>query len=232
MSSRRDLILGAASLVAAGAAYQLTPRHHVSLLGNRRMDTVIPSSFGSWQSQGDVELVQPVERDSLVAKLYSQTVSRIYFHAANAPPIMMLVAYGDNQSDLLQLHRPESCYPAVGFRLIQNDPTSVELGGGVAIPGRQVVAERSERREVILYWTRLGEFLPISGSEQREARLATALKGEIADGALFRCSTVGLDDAAAFTALRAFVAELVRAVSPADRPVLLGTSRARALRQA
>jgi EpsI family protein len=229
MIGRRDLILGASCLLAAGAAYQLTPRRHLNLLGPKKMDAVVPTAFGDWTSQGDADLVKPVAEGSLAARLYSQSISRIYSHANGREDVMVLIAYGDNQSDLLQLHRPEACYPAVGFSLVLNQPTTVPLGHGVSLPGRRVTAERSERRENIVYWTRLGEFLPTNGTDQGEARLKTAMQGYIADGVLIRCSKVGPDDQTAFAQLDSFIAEMVAAVAPANRPALVGTNLSKAL---
>lgn len=224
---RRDLILGGACVVAAGAAYQLKPRRKLNLLGARKMETVIPEAFGNWESHGDVNLVQPVAEGSLAARLYSQSLARIYTNTTTDESIMVLVAYGDNQSDMLQLHRPEACYPAVGFRVVMSQPAAVALAPSISLPVRRVVAEKADYREDIVYWTRLGEYLPTDSADQGRARLATAMKGYIADGALFRCSAVGNSDAVTFASLDRFIVELVRAVGPGDRPAILGTSLAR-----
>jgi EpsI family protein len=229
MIGRRDLLLGGGCLLAAGAAYQLTPRRHLNLLGDKKMESVIPTAFGDWTSQGDATLVKPVAEGSLAARLYSQSISRVYSNP-QGDEVMVLVAYGDNQSDLLQLHRPEACYPAVGFSLLYNQPAVVPLGpAGVTLPSRRVTAERSDRREDIVYWTRLGEYLPTDGTAQGKARLETAMQGYIADGVLIRCSKLSSDDAAAFADLDAFIREMLRAVTPKNRPALVGTSLSRAM---
>ena len=229
MIGRRDLILGATCLLAAGAAYQLTPRRHLSLLGPRKMDAIIPTVFGDWTAQTNADLIRPIAEGSLADRLYSQSVQRIYNHANGRDSIMMMVAYGENQSDLLQLHRPEACYPAVGFSLLLNAAATVPLGHGAILPSRRVTAVRADRRENIVYWTRLGEFLPTDGTAQGKARLETAMQGYIADGVLIRCSKVGEEDAIAFEDLNRFIAEMVRAVKPGDRPALVGTRLARAV---
>jgi EpsI family protein len=229
MIARRDLIFLTASAAAAGAAYQLKPKRRLSLLANRKMDAVIPASFNNWDGQGDVDLVQPLSEGGLAARLYSQSVARIYSNRQTGAEVMMLVAYGENQSDLLQLHRPESCYPAVGFELEMTRRAAIPLGPDMTLPGRHVIASRSDRREYIAYWTRLGEFLPIDASDQQRARLTTAVHGYVADGALFRFSLLGDDDMRAFAVLDQFVAQLVRAVKPAERPALVGTKLSRSL---
>lgn len=229
MMNRRNLMLGGACILAAGAAYQLQPRRSLNLLGDRKIDEIIPSTFGGWVGQSDAGLVQPDLEGSLAAKLYSQTSMRIYFNDEKGQAIMMLVAYGGTQSDLLQLHRPEACYPAVGFKIQMSKPALVPLRSGGSLPVRHVIAERAGRREHIVYWARLGEFLPIDAGDQRRARLLMAMDGYVADGALFRFSTVNEDEGQAFRELDEFVVQLTDAVAVDARPALLGTKLARSL---
>ncbi|WP_293680815.1 exosortase-associated protein EpsI, V-type [uncultured Phenylobacterium sp.] len=229
MSTRRDVILGGAAVASAGLALGLRPRRKLNLLGQRKIETIVPAAFTQWTSQVDANLLQPKIEGSLASKLYSETVSRIYYNEQTGDQVMMLVAYGNDQSDLLQLHRPESCYPAVGYSIVESRATTLPLGGGAALPCRRVIAEKSGYRENIVYWTRLGEFLPVSASEQRQARLEMAMRGYVTDGALFRCSMIGKDADAAFKDLDAFIASLLRSVTADGRPALVGNSLARAI---
>ena len=228
MIARRDFMMGGAGLAAAALAYQLKPHHKLNLLGRRKMSDIVPVSFGAWSSQGENSLVTPATEGKLAARLYSEIVSRIYTEAESGEQIMMLIAYGDTQSDLLQLHRPEACYPAVGFHLALAQSASIPLSANVAVPGRRVLAELEDRHERIVYWTRVGEYLPTSSGGQREAQLRTAIQGYIPDGALFRFSSLR-PDSSAFDILDKFIAGLTRAVSPQDRPPLLGTALAKLL---
>jgi EpsI family protein len=228
MIARRDLIMGGASLAAAALAYQLKPHRKLNLLGRRKMADIVPVSFRAWSSQGENSLVTPATEGKLAARLYNEIVSRIYTQADTGEQIMMLIAYGDTQSDLLQLHRPESCYPAVGFHLASAQSAKIPLAGNAAIPGRRVLAELENRHERIVYWTRVGEFLPATSGDQRKAQLKTAMQGYIPDGALFRFSSLQ-PEPIAFDSLDRFVSELVQAVSPKDRPPLIGTGLTRKL---
>lgn len=228
MIARRDLILGAASLAAAGAAYQLKPRRRVSLLGEVKLENTVPMSFGPWAAEDFTNLVKPETVGKLAARLYSEMIQRIYHHQVTGDQVMVLIAYGDTQSDLLQLHRPESCYPAVGFQLVSSVDAQIPLTPALAIPGRRVIAVKGDREENILYWTRLGEFLPTGSWEQRDARLRTAMQGYIPDGGLFRFSALGDDRDETFKLLDGFVLDLMRAVPPAGRRGMVGTKIARA----
>jgi len=226
--NRREVIMAGGCIAAAGAAYAFAPHKKLNLLGNRKMADIIPTTFGSWTSKGDDGLVKPETEGKLASRLYSETVSRIYTDGVTGDEVMMLVAYGDTQSDLLQIHRPESCYPAIGFRLALSQPVAVPLGQNVFLPGRRVIAERSDRTERIIYWARLGEFLPEDAKEQRNVRLRTAMQGFIPDGGLFRFSTLR-DTPDTFPILERLISSLVLATKPGERSALVGTSLARKL---
>src|SRR5690242_20670756 len=115
MIARRDLIMGAACVVAAGGAYALKPSRRVSLLDGTTIDEIVPRQVEKWAARDVGDLVAPVSRNSLEAKLYGEVVERIYRDSSSGAEIMMLIAHGDTQTNDLQLHRPEVCYPAFGF---------------------------------------------------------------------------------------------------------------------
>lgn len=231
MTTRRNLVIGAACAGAAGAAYALTPRKQLNLLAGRKMAKLLPLSMGGWSAEDADGLVQPTSDKSLAATLYTELVGRIYRQTSSGDAIMMLVAYGDTQSDLLQLHRPEACYPAVGFELVSTKAVQLPIGRDAYLPVRRVIADAPGRRECITYWTRLGDDLPNSASEQREVRLRTAMRGFVPDGALFRFSVVGRDEVSAFSLMDAFIRDLIAKVAQDDRPALLGRTLSNAVKQ-
>lgn len=224
---RRDLILGGMALAGLGTAEALRPRRRLVLLKKGTLAEALPREFAGWSSE-ESQLVTPDMAGRLAKTLYSETVSRTYYHEGTDDGVMLLIAYGDTQSDLLQLHRPESCYPAVGYTLQMTRSAEVPVGAGLMLPARRVVATTEDRTESILYWTRLGERLPQSAGDQRTARLKNAMEGYVADGVLVRCSAVG-DVDHAFKLLDTFVPEMLRAVSPQARPAFVGTRIARAI---
>jgi EpsI family protein len=229
MIDRRSLILGGSCAAAALAATALVPRTRLSLLGATPLDDIIPAEFGPWKKRPDSHVLVPETENSLSAKLYSQTVTRQYVDNDAGRMMMLLIAYGDTQSDTLQLHRPETCYPAFGFQLSNNHATHIALAGGGDLPSRSLTASVPERVEHITYWTRIGEFLPTSTAEQRRMKLRTALEGVIPDGILVRLSTIGQDSDTSFAALEEFGRALIMAVTPDHRAALVGNTLARAL---
>jgi len=229
MISRRDAIFGGSLLVAAAGAAALTPRRHVVLLPKgRQLEDLVPKRFAGWQDVPSDQFVLPTAPGSLSDRLYNQTLTRLY-QSETELPVMLVMAYGPTQNDALQLHRPEACYASVGFQISGSEVASVPLGGAAALPVRELIASTDSRVEPIVYWTRIGDTLPTTGREQRVAKLYQQFDGVIPDGILVRVSTVAPPDAATFATLRGFAADLVVAVAPADRPVLVGHTLGRLL---
>lgn len=226
MIDRRDMIVAGAGLVGAGAAYALTPRKYLSLMKEDKLAAVVPESFGAWRQQDDNGLVRPKLEGDLTAKLYGETLAKNYYNVDADAGIMLLIAYGSKQSDLLQLHRPESCYPAFGFEIRNNQPIQLQMAPDVAVPARRLTAHSVGRTEWITYWTRLGDYLPTSQAEQRKDRFRLALQGYLGDGVLVRGSTVHGDKSSADRLVASFFRDLIEAISPAKRAALIGTERA------
>ena len=229
MIARRDLIMGAACLAGAAGAYALKPRRYVSLLKSDKMADIVPAKFGPWISEDISDPLALNQKDSLTARLYNELVVRVYTREDTQEQVSMLLAYGARQSDELQLHRPEVCYPAFGYTLTRNEPRKIPLARGGELPVRQLRAEAEGRRENIIYWSRLGEYLPQDGGQQREARFETALQGVIPDGLLARFSVSSNDTERAWAGGEQFILAMLAAVAPARRNVLVGTERAKAI---
>src|SRR5450755_1194425 len=105
MIARRDILIGSACILAAGAAYALKPKRRVSLLApGQHINQIVPRSFKDWSSRDIGDLFAPQGEDSLAARLYEETVGRLYQQASTGAEIVMLMAHGDVQSNELQLH--------------------------------------------------------------------------------------------------------------------------------
>lgn len=220
--SRRDVLMGGALLAGAGGALALTPRGRLVLLPKgQRIDDAIAQQLGPWAHMPSSGIILPNTPDTLSAKLYGEVVSRVY-SAADRLPVMLVVAYGAVQNDLLQLHRPEVCYSAHGFEISQQQRTSIDLGRGRALPARALLARNDQRTEPVVYWTRIGDDLPTDGTEQRLAKLRQQLDGYIADGVLVRISTVAPPGDAVRAQLAEFARYLVAGTARNVLPALIG----------
>lgn len=227
MIARRDLLIGGMAVAAAGAAEALRPRHKLMLLKKGTIEEALPTKMPGWEADATSADLTPELAGGLAQTLYSEIVSRVYYNA-DGQGVMLLAAYGKTQSDALQLHRPEVCYPAVGYAIESSSAEALPVGAGATLPVRKLVAINQDRRENIVYWTRVGERLPQDGKQQREARFLNSFEGLVPDGVLVRCSALG-DSDPSFKLLETFIQDLLRATAPTERAALVGSDIAKRL---
>jgi len=223
MIDRRQLLVAGACLGAAAGAAALTPRRSLSLLGKAKIEDITPRVFAGWREIPIGQVVQPRDEGTLSDQLYSQLLTRVYLREATGDAVMLAIAYGDTQSDLLQLHRPEACYRSFGFELSDSTNQVVALPGGAQLPTRSMVATATGRTENVSYWTRIGEYLPTSQREQGLDKLKTSMRGFIADGMLVRCSSLGENTNHLMTVIAEFQAAMVMAITPSNRASFIGS---------
>lgn len=220
--NRRDLLLGGGLVAAAAGAEALRPRERLVLLPDgRKLEDIVPKKIGAWMPIESDAFVLPKTEGSLADRLYNQTLSRFY-RSDQYPPVMLVVAYGAVQNDLLQLHRPETCYTAVGFSITESKIASVGLSDKAKLPIRELTAQSESRIEPILYWTRIGDDLPTTGEEQRWVKLRQQIDGYLSDGVLVRLSTVGEPTPEVFAGLGMFARLMIESMKPRDRAAFIG----------
>ena len=224
LPSRRDLLVGGGCLAAAGVAYARMPRRPTMLIGKDQLEKIVPLRIGGWSYETASGLVLPPP-DQLARLLYDQQLTRSY-SSPDQLPIMLLMAYGSSQGGMLQIHRPEICYPASGFRLSETQITDIPLPDGHRIPSRSFSASSDTRMEQVLYWTRIGDMIPTTWASQRLAVIRSNLNGAIPDGLLVRLSTVASDPAQAQQALKSFAATMLSEMPIATRRMLIGPNAA------
>jgi EpsI family protein len=226
MIGRRELLLGGIMLAGLAMGEGLRPRRALRLMPAGGLKAIVPQTLGTWQTEAGGDFILPRREGGVADRLYGDDVlSRVYRNDAGQH-VMLLIAYGAAQSDLLQLHRPESCYPAVGFAA--SAPQLLDVAAGAArIPAVFLTATRGSRVEDVLYFARLGEYLPQSAGAQREARLRTAMDGLVGDGVLVRASIIRQDESeSGRTVLQGFMAAMLGALAPDARRGLVGSGRA------
>ena len=218
--TRRKFALGLAFASVAGIAAARQPTTKVDYLGKGKLDELLPEKVGKWTFVSSSGLVVPPE-DQLAQALYSQLLTRVYT-SESGTPIMVLVAQSASQTGILQIHRPEFCYTAGGYELSPSSPHSVRLAPGSAIPALSISATLRGTTEQIVYWTRIGQHLPLSWKQQRMAVAMDNLRGIIPDAVMVRVSTYGNDKAAALAEVDDFIRAMIGTVAPQARRVFIG----------
>lgn len=188
------------------------------------LEEIFPKQFGEWRElpNQSAQVVNP-QTKALLDSLYSQILTRTYVHSSSGYRIMVSLAYGDDQRGGLQAHKPEVCYPAQGFKLLDNQPGAVTTPFG-SIPARRLNTSYGERREPVTYWLNVGDKAVTNVIEKRMVELKLGLTGQVPDGLLFRISSIDPDPSRAFGMHDQFTADLLRAVSPVNRGRLSGLS--------
>jgi EpsI family protein len=185
------------------------------------LESAIPAQFGTWKMERDVpQAVVNPELQSVVDDLYSQVLSRTYVDDQGRR-IMLSIAYGEEQNDLKQVHRPDICYPAQGFQV--HGIESIRLATAYGdIPAKRMMASLRDRYEPLTYWTTVGERIVNSERDRRLAQLSYGLHGKIPDGMIVRVSSIDQDAVRAYALQRGFVADMVAALSNSGRMRIAG----------
>lgn len=216
----RTVLIGICMLAAAGLAYAMKPTRQAAGADTFQLEAAIPRQFGAWTEQKQqVQIVDPRQQETL-DRIYSQVLMRSYVNAEGVR-VMLSIAYGDNQSDDLQVHRPEVCYPAQGAQLLSTVNASLPTQWG-EIPARRLTTQFGPRHEPVTYWVMVGDRAIIGGLQGKLAQLRYGFRGQIPDGMLVRASTIDPDDERAFAQQARFLQDLLAAVPPETRKRLSG----------
>lgn len=221
-TNRRGFIVGGALLATAGAAWALEPHERVDVLGKRKLEELLPEKLGPWRFHSNSGLVVPPS-DQLSDQLYSQLLNRVYV-APETTPIMILVAQSASQTGILQVHRPEVCYPAGGYQLSPRHTVDLPLSSGT-LRTTAFTATAASRIEHMIYWTRVGSAMPTTWAEQRWAVARANINGQLPDAVLVRISTLSSEREASFALLKKFASTLVSQLPASTRNVLIAGER-------
>jgi len=227
MSSNRNVwIIAVVLVLTAVAAFLLHPR---SKLADARtplsLEAMIPQRFGTWRIDTSIVPIAPApDVQARLNKIYNQTLSRTYV-GPDGKRIMVSIAYGGDQSDSMQLHRPEVCYSSQGFEIRQNIAGTLATPFG-DLPVRRLMAVHGYRNEPITYWVVVGDHATLPGLRQKMAQLSYGLTGRVPDGFLVRISSIDRDASAAYGDHESFIRSMLEALDQADRARIAGKLRA------
>jgi EpsI family protein len=221
--SRQALIAGIAMFLSAILAWAMTPTKKVA---DERppleLETIFPSGFGSWRIDPNVvPLTVSPDVQAQLDKLYSRTLARTYVNE-QGERVMLSVAYGGDQSDALQVHRPEVCYTAQGFQVLKEVVGELATQYG-ALPVKRLLAVSGRRQEPITYWVTVGDQATYGGMKQKLIKLKYGLTGKVPDGMLVRVSTISSDPEKGYEVQGAFLKDMLGAMDPKDRLRIAGS---------
>ncbi len=227
-AQRRAFVLAACMGGASLAAWALTPtRYWSDHVAKVKYATLFPPAFGDWVLAPEqlTMVINPQQQQTLDA-IYDEIVNKVYIDRASGRRMMVSLAYGNNQSRATQVHKPEVCYPAQGFAIVNMAKVELDVGAGVPLPVMRVVTQMGRRHEPLTYWIRAGDRVVRGAVEQNLARVSLGLRGYIPDGMLFRVSEINPDTTASFALQDRFLREFLAQLPPAARESLVGSHAA------
>ena len=208
----KSLIITSLLILTTLLAARLTPTTHTTEV-TPELDTIIPMQFGEWKKVVDpfTQVGLTTGKNDLVNQLYDKVVMRTYENKSG-DKVMLAIAYAHEQKQDIKIHRPEVCYVAQGFQLLNKVPNTINIGASKLIKGQRLLVKNQNRYEAISYWIRIGDDYPTGGMSARLKILKDGLKGKILDGVLVRVSTIISDPITAPDAYKrqeAFIVEFV-----------------------
>lgn len=212
-------------LVAATLGVVLKPNQMTSIPSEEiNLQNMIPTTFEGWKTEDSRSSGFRPDVQAEIDKIYSQVLDRTYINP-DGQRIMLSIAYGRDQDNGSQLHRPEFCYEAQGFQVGNAHDGSVATGFG-KVPVRHITATLGSRIETVTYWITVGHKATLPGLGRKLAQLSYGLSGEIPDGLLVRISSIdtGTDSKAAYQLQQHFVIDLMRSVGGSARTRLTGVT--------
>lgn len=219
----KNLLIGLALIVAFWGGFALKPTKKI-IDQKPKIDLVdmIPKEFEDWKIDETLIPLQPnPEQLALINKIYNQTLSRTYIND-KGDRVMLSIAYGGDQSDSMQVHRPEVCYTGNGFQMTDIEIVDLDTGYGI-IPIKRIFAIMGERREPITYWITIGDAVAVNTLKWKLQQLKYGLTGRVPDGLLFRVSSFG-EKATAYPLQKYFIKGLLKSISYESRQRLIGNT--------
>jgi len=210
----RVIFVSLLMVLTALSAAQLSPVA-VTPAAAPDLEAMLPDEFGGWRRTPLGAAVLPAESElgpgeAVAYRAYQDDLGRI---------ITLVAAYGPPLGDSVRLHRPESCYVAQGFAIVDRTVGAIETSGGKT-PVVRLAAQSPSRKEAVTYWLRSGPGFVTSAPESQLIVLRSGF-GKPLDGALIRVSTIYGGDPL-FDAHERFLREFAAALDDDARALFLG----------
>jgi EpsI family protein len=218
--ARREMLVGGVLAAAALIGFVREPRIRQWAVHDGPLDPLIPQAVETWHVAPGPNIIQPPADERRLTSTYDQVMLRNYWSPIY-PGLMLLIAYSGSQSGTLQIHRPETCYPAAGFSVVSH-PNVFINNERQRFEAQTMTATSDERTEQILFWTRIGDHFPQTWHQQCASVRYDNLRGFIPDGVLVRLSVISGDVEASTKILQRFAERLVANAEGRGRQLLVG----------
>lgn len=214
-------------VTAAVCTYFLKPtRYFADAYPRATLASEIPIQIGHWKRlEINVAPVVDPTRQKVINYLYSETLSASYVNDQKQL-IMLSLAYGKDQSDGREVHKPELCYPAQGFTILDQRDEMVDIDSHHRIRVKYMKTQNGERIEPLIYWTTAGDYLYQSKIQKKLIALKhySPIK-LIPDGMVLRVSTIEPDGILALDNMSNFVKNWHASMPAAQKKRYFGSEK-------
>jgi EpsI family protein len=225
--SRRSFLVVGSLFASAGVARLITPTLH-AIDHEPDLEQALPQHIDDWQMVASplIQVGVSVDNSPNTDQPYNQSILRTYANT-RGELIQLAVAWGRQQRQEVKIHRPELCYPAQGFRVLNLQDTTfpVRTPAGLPIIGKRMLTQdRNGQLEAVSYWIRIGGIYSDNAWRTRLHIVQEGLAGRIPDGVLVRVSQripQGTDLAPIYQRQEAFAARLVALTNAGARALLV-----------
>lgn len=221
--SARIILLISLMAFSLMLGFILQPENKMSSKRDKvNFNQIIPQSIGNWKidKSANTAVIDP-EVKKTIASVYSQTVTRTYVNS-KGQRVMLSVAYGGDQEEVMQVHKPEVCYTAQGFTVKKNGVVTIQTKKG-AIDALQLLTSQADRVEPVTYWITIGNSIALNGLAWRWERIKYGLTGTLPDGLLFRVSSLGRNTNEQYQIQQTFIKTLINHLTLSDAKQIIGT---------
>ncbi|MEX8520887.1 MAG: exosortase-associated protein EpsI, B-type [Leptothrix sp. (in: b-proteobacteria)] len=219
------MIATIAMLLTAVGANHLKPNLYLADTRSQlKIQPSIPESFGDWKIIPTTGGIVSPQQEEITNKIYSETISRTYVNSSGYR-VMLMIAYGKNQNDSFAVHKPEVCYPGEGFQVRSNSIEYLRTPSGNIQVHRLETFLGQNRPEPVTYWTTIGDHVVNSMIDKKIEEFSFSIHGYIADGLLFRVSSIDGDSKQAFNIQQSFVNDFIAILSVTDRHRITGLTQ-------
>ncbi len=221
----KNLFLLLLMVVASVCAYVAKPPTYMATVSPRAsLTSELPAVIQNWKKLPmDIATVVDPTRQAVLSYLYTETLAENFANDSNQR-IMLSIAYGKDQSDGHDVHKPDLCYPAQGFTILEQRGMTLELDTNHRINVQYLKTQNGERIEPLIYWTTAGDFVYQSRWQKKLIAFDYAKYKLIPDGMIVRVSTIEADDAVAMKEISEFVRDWYAAMPAAQRKRYFGTT--------
>jgi EpsI family protein len=230
MKQVTPIVLGL-SMIATALGVQCLQPEAPPVSGRESLAQSVPTQFGDWKevsfTADQIDPGKGTADEPNMDRPYDDVLMRAYGNS-RGDVVLLAVAYGRNQRQEVKIHRPDVCYTAQGFQLVERRPVAMPFTGamGTAVHGMRMLVKAPGRTEAVSYWIRIGDVFTENAWAIRYHIFKQGLAGQVVDGVLVRASRIEQGNSPApnvrYRVQEQFLDDLVRALSPQARHLLLG----------